>query len=113
MGESRLVADVASSRAEVASKEHPDELVVSADGLMVHSEGCWQEMKRAEPFGELLYLEALRRGVEHADRVIFVADGAVWIWKLAEHHFPNAVQMRSAVLNRRTDSIFEAARIAA
>jgi len=110
LAESKLAADVASSRAEVASKEHPKELVISADGLMVHSDGCWQEMKvgsliseygrstigtmkRAEPFGELLYLEALKRGVEHADRVIFVADGAVWIWKLAEHHFPNAVQI--------------------
>jgi len=84
---------------------------VSADGVMVHSDGAWTEMKcasflseehgrstiatmeRAEKFGELLYLEAVRRGVRCADRVVFVADGAVWIWNLAAHHFPGCVEI--------------------
>jgi hypothetical protein len=84
---------------------------ISADGVMVHSDGAWTEMKcasflseehgrstiatmsRAEKFGELLYLEAVRRGVRCADRVVFVADGAVWIWNLAAHHFPGCVEI--------------------
>jgi hypothetical protein len=61
---------------------------ISADGVMVHSDGAWTEMKcasfiseqhgrstiatmsRAQKFGELLYLEAVRRGVRYADRVV-------------------------------------------
>lgn len=84
---------------------------ISADGLMVHSDGAWTEMKcasfiseehgrstiatmsRAEKFGELLYLEAFRRGIHHSDRVVFVADGAAWIWNLAAHHFPGCVEI--------------------
>jgi hypothetical protein len=39
-----------------------------------------------------LHAEALRRGVGKAKRVLVIADGAVWIWKLAEQRFPEAAQ---------------------
>ena len=86
-------------------------LTVGADGLRVHSDGDWTEMKcasflreeygrsvigtmeRAEKFGELLYLEAVRRGAHGADTVVFVSDGATWIWNLVAHHFPFAVEV--------------------
>ena len=41
--------------------------------------------------GRRLYAEALRRGLEQAKRVYVIADGAVWIWRLAEEHFPGSV----------------------
>jgi hypothetical protein len=44
-----------------------------------------------EAIGRKLYAEALRRGLERAQRVYVIADGAVWIWKLAEEHFPGSV----------------------
>lgn len=37
-----------------------------------------------------LYSEALRQGLEQAREVFVVADGGIWIWKLAEERFPNA-----------------------
>jgi len=94
----------------VISSESPDVITISADGLMVHSNGSWQEMKvgttlseygrssvatmsRCEGFGDLLYLEALRRGVGKAKIVVFVADGAVWIWNLVAKHFPEAIEI--------------------
>ena len=43
-----------------------------------------------ELVGRKLYAEALRRGLEQARRVYVIADGAVWIWKLAEEHFPGS-----------------------
>lgn len=94
----------------VVSGESPGVLTISADGLMVHTDGVWQEMKvgtllsefgrssiatmdRCDDFGDLLYLEALRRGAGKAERVVFVADGAAWIWNLAARHFPDAVEI--------------------
>jgi hypothetical protein len=92
------------------SDECTDVMTISADGLMVHSDGAWTEMKvgtilgergrtsiatlsRCEEFGKHLYLEALRRGVRNAGKTVFVADGAVWIWNLAAEHFPDAVEV--------------------
>lgn len=47
---------------------------------------------RGEPeeFGRRLYAEALRRGLNQAQKVYVVADGGVWIWKIAEDRFGNA-----------------------
>jgi len=39
-----------------------------------------------------LYYEARARGLARAERVLVIADGAVWIWKLFEDRFPDAVQ---------------------
>lgn len=41
---------------------------------------------------EQLRAEAIRHGLGRAARVLVVADGAVWIWKLAEDRFPEAIQ---------------------
>jgi len=45
----------------------------------------------AEEFGVELRAEALRRGIAWAKTVVFLGDGAAWIWKLARINFPNAV----------------------
>ena len=47
----------------------------------------------AEHFGTLLYAEALRRGSAKASQLVVLGDGAPWIWKLAELHFPRATQV--------------------
>jgi len=46
-----------------------------------------------EGFGQALYDEAARRGVQHAAETVVVADGAPWIWNLVAEHFPNAIQI--------------------
>jgi hypothetical protein len=47
---------------------------------------------RGDPveFGQRVYAEAKRRGLEEAGRLFVVADGGVWIWNLAQEHFPQA-----------------------
>ena len=47
----------------------------------------------AEAFGQRIYTEAVRRGLEHAQRAIVLGDGAPWIWKIADLHFPQAIQI--------------------
>lgn len=45
-----------------------------------------------DAFRQQLYVEALRRGLLQAQDVLIVADGAVWIWNLAEDRFKDARQ---------------------
>jgi hypothetical protein len=45
----------------------------------------------AEAFGSRLRAEALRRGIAKARVIVFLGDGASWVWKLARMNFPEAV----------------------
>jgi hypothetical protein len=44
-----------------------------------------------EPLMQQLYYEARARGLGQAHRVLVIADGAVWIWNLAEDRFKDAI----------------------
>jgi hypothetical protein len=46
-----------------------------------------------EGFGQLLYSEAVKRGVDYAGKVVVIGDGAKWIWGLAKDNFPYATQI--------------------
>lgn len=50
-------------------------------------------IETAEAFGPRIYAEAVRRGLNRAEKVVVVGDGAVWIRGIAEEHFPNAIQI--------------------
>jgi hypothetical protein len=43
--------------------------------------------------GELLRAEALRRGLAMAKVVVFIGDGAAWIWENARIFFPGSIQI--------------------
>jgi hypothetical protein len=43
-------------------------------------------------FGRRLYAEALRRGLNQAQKVYVIADGAVWIWNIVRDRFSSAVE---------------------
>jgi hypothetical protein len=50
-------------------------------------------IETAEVFGWRIYAEAVRRGLFAAKRVVVLADGAIWIWNIAQLHFPQATQI--------------------
>ena len=50
-------------------------------------------IETAEEFGLRLYTEAWRRGWSRAKKKAVIGDGAIWIWNLADQHFPGAVQI--------------------
>lgn len=50
-------------------------------------------IETAEAFGWRIYAEAVRRGLPRAAQVIVIADGAPWVWNIAEEHFPGATQI--------------------
>jgi hypothetical protein len=47
----------------------------------------------AEAFGLRVRAEAQRRGVGRAQKVVFIGDGAPWIWELCRVNFPGAVEI--------------------
>ena len=50
-------------------------------------------IETAEEFGLRIYTEAWRRGWSRAKKKVVIGDGAVWIWNLADQHFPGAIQI--------------------
>jgi len=59
--------------------------VISERGYVVTRQGL-------EAFTQMLYVEALLRGLLQADQVLVIADGAIWIWNLAGDRFKDAKQ---------------------
>jgi hypothetical protein len=51
------------------------------------------DITEAEQFGRLLWATGLQNQVDRYDEVVFVSDGAVWIWRLVEKYFPQATQI--------------------
>ena len=50
-------------------------------------------IETADVFGRRLYAEAHHRGWSRAQRKVVIGDGAVWIWNIADEHFPTAIQI--------------------
>ena len=50
-------------------------------------------IETAEEFGKRIYVEAWRRGWSRATKKVVLADGAIWIWNLADQYFPGAIQI--------------------
>ncbi len=66
-----------------------------AKGKPVRDEGSCTyvgAIETAEEVGKELYTEVERRGFSKAKKIV-LGDGAMWIWELADEHFPEAVQI--------------------
>jgi hypothetical protein len=50
-------------------------------------------IETAGDFGVRMYAEAVFRGLERAQRVCVIGDGAAWIWNLADEQFYGAIQV--------------------
>jgi hypothetical protein len=108
--------DLEAQRAHQRQPDKPPQIYGSMDGFMAHIEGQWHEMKAgawwttdamgqaeqidyytewmtAAEFSELVWATGFRRLADQAAQVIFVADGAEWIWRIVQDHFPHAVQI--------------------
>ena len=53
----------------------------------------YTSLKEASAFGELVWATGLQHCADHAKELVFVCDAAVWIWKIIEHYFPDAIQI--------------------
>jgi hypothetical protein len=50
-------------------------------------------IETAEEFGPRVYTEAWERGWSQAVIKVVLADGSLWIWNIADQHFPGAIQI--------------------
>jgi hypothetical protein len=50
-------------------------------------------IETTEAFGNRMDAEALRRGLERAQKVCVIADAAAWIWNIADERFYGAIQI--------------------
>jgi len=48
---------------------------------------------KAEQFGKLLWATGCAVGADRARILVFICDGAIWIWNLIALYFPNAIQI--------------------
>jgi hypothetical protein len=51
------------------------------------------DIQPTEEFSRLVWATACHHWADFAEEVVFIADGAAWIWKLVGYHFPHAVQI--------------------
>lgn len=121
LGAQRIVARWGKQRLGLApyAERVDKDLVIEIDGAKAHLEEGWKEIKvgacfswdceqpekdpeavtycadweTAEQFRETLWQEALARGVTTARWVAVIGDGAPWVWEMASHLFPYAVQI--------------------
>jgi len=69
---------------------------VDDDGRPVRDPGSSSYLVTFDPaadFGVLMAAEARRRGAGRIRQLVFLGDGAAWIWNLATRHFPEATQI--------------------
>lgn len=50
-------------------------------------------IETAEEFAKKLEIESLKRGINNAEKVVFLGDGAKWIWGIAETYFHNTTHI--------------------
>ena len=51
------------------------------------------DMLEAKDFGKLLWATGCQQQAQLADELIFLGDGAEWIWNLVREHYPEAIQI--------------------
>ncbi len=65
-----------------------DEWTIQAKDIRYYADIC-----EAAQFGELLWATGVQHNAHLAHELIILGDGAKWIWRLVDEHFPHAVQI--------------------
>lgn len=107
-------------REQQRSEHKPHRMYGSLDGFMVLLADGWHEMKAgtwwtttttrqgalkaqdihyytdllpAQEFADLVWATGFEYQADQAQELIFVADGAEWIWNIVQQHYPQALQI--------------------
>ena len=65
---------------------------VSVNRAYYYDKACPHENK-ADEFGKRIYGEAMRRGLQRAEKICVIGDGAPWIWNIADEQFYGDIQI--------------------
>ena len=75
------------------SQNHHGVRVGEQSNLQAKETKYYCDIQEAEQFGHLLWATGIQNQVDAYDEIVFVIDGAVWIWRLVEKYFPKAVHL--------------------
>lgn len=96
-GEWRELKSVAWYRVEKVvpyrSKRHHSKSVGEQNHLQACEISYACDICEAEVFGSLVWATGWRRRADLHEELIFICDGASWIWRLVEKYFPKAIQI--------------------
>jgi hypothetical protein len=74
---------------EARAPQSPDEAwEMHASNITYYSDIC-----EAQQLGPLVWATGCQRRAQLAGELVFLGDGAEWIWKLVQEHYPEAVQI--------------------
>jgi hypothetical protein len=76
-----------------ASQKHDGQPVGGQNHLQAKDMKYYCDITEAEQFGRLLWATGIQNNVDTYNEIVFVSDGTVWIWRLVEKYFPQAVQI--------------------
>lgn len=97
VGEWRELKNMAWYRVEKVhsyqKRRHPAKRVGEQNDLQAQQISYSCDFKTGEEFSDLFWASACQRQADLFEELVFVCDGATWIWKLIERHFPHAVQI--------------------
>lgn len=74
-------------------KNHHGRRVGEQSHLQAKNMKYYCDIQEAEQFGRLVWATGLQNQVDAYAEIVFVCDGATWIWRLVEKYFPQAVQI--------------------
>lgn len=74
-------------------RRHHTSLIGEQNDLQAREITYHCDIQPPDQFGDLFWATACQRNADLYEELVFVCDGAVWIWKLIERHFPQAVQI--------------------
>jgi hypothetical protein len=66
------------------------------EGFAVRDDGSTSfvgAIESSDAFGKRIYAEARRRGLDTAEKVVVIADGARYNWEIAALHFPGCIEI--------------------
>jgi hypothetical protein len=96
-GEWRELKNIAWYQVEIIrshqSRRHHAGSVGEQNELQAQAITYHGDIQTADQFGDLFWATACQRHADLYEELVFVCDGAVWIWKLIEHHFPHATHI--------------------
>lgn len=75
------------------SRRHHGTRVGEQNHLQAQAISYHCQFQEAEQFGPFAWATGWQREADLYEQLVFVCDGAQWIWKLVERYFPGAVQI--------------------
>jgi len=74
-------------------QRHRKKAEIGQQALRAKDQQYYGDIQEVDDFEPLFWATGCRAKADLAQELVFLADGAKWIWRLVETHFPNAIQI--------------------